>query len=121
MPLLAAAIWFALGELLAHHWLPAILLLTAFLLMVVLTALTLHRCLRIAVIPLAGVWMVVGMWSAEVQPVPSQQTTLLHYADGLSRQVHGSVMRVRLLPPRTAMDSAIDLSRRSRYGQYPGT
>ncbi len=44
--------------------------------------------------------MVVGMWCAEVQPFPVPQTALQSYADGLSRQVRGRVVRVRELPPR---------------------
>jgi competence protein ComEC len=44
--------------------------------------------------------MVVGMWCAEVQPVPLPQTALQSYADGLSRQVRGRVVRVRELPRR---------------------
>ena len=42
--------------------------------------------------------MVVGLWCAQVRPVPSTQQTLLSYADGLSRQVRGRVVRVRELP-----------------------
>lgn len=40
------------------------------------------------------------MWCAEVQPSPVPQTILQSYADGLSRQVRGRVVRVRELPPR---------------------
>src|SRR6185437_3415118 len=52
------------------------------------------------ILPVAAIWMVVGMWCAEVQPFPAPQTALQSYADGLSRQVRGRVVRVRELPPR---------------------
>jgi competence protein ComEC len=44
--------------------------------------------------------MAAGLWCAEIAPTPNPQQALLSYADGLSRQVRGRVMRVRELPPR---------------------
>lgn len=61
--------------------------------------LALKRSLRLAVLPLAAVWIVVGFWCAEMQPAPATQQALLNYADGLSRLVVGRVVRVRELPP----------------------
>jgi competence protein ComEC len=107
-PLMAAAIWFALGELMARHWRPVVLLLMALVLLIGLTLMALRDWLRVAIVPLAAVWIVVGMWSAEVQPAPSRQTALLQYADGLSRDVRGRVMRVRTLTPRIAVDQDSD-------------
>ena len=107
-PLMAAAVWFALGEVMAWHWRPVVLLLVALVLLVGLMLMALRGWLRVAVVPLAAVWIVVGMWSAEVQPGPSRQTALLQYADGLSRAVRGRVMRVRTLSPRTAVDQDSD-------------
>ena len=107
-PLLAAAVWFALGEVVGRNGRPAVLLVVAFLLLVSLLAVSLRRTLRLTVVPLAGVWMVVGMWSATVQPVPERQTQLLHFADGLSRTVRGKVVRVRVLPPRGASEQDLD-------------
>lgn len=98
-PLLAAACWFALGELMAKNLPPAIILLIAVVLLFGLTLAALRNSLRVAIMPLAAVWMTVGLWSAEIQPVPSTQQALLNYADGLSRQVRGRVVRVRELPP----------------------
>jgi competence protein ComEC len=99
-PLLAAACWFALGEVLVHNWLPPIVLLIAALLLVLATLAALHRSLRIAILPVAAVWIAVGFWCAEVHPVPSTQHDLATYADGLSRQVRGRVTRVRELHPQ---------------------
>ena len=84
-----------------------IVLVIGLVLLAILTVVALRGWLRVAMVPVAGVWMVVGMWCAEVQPAPPQQTALLQYADGLSRAVHGRVVRVRALPPRM-LDSAPD-------------
>ncbi len=64
-----------------------------------LTLASLRWSLRIAIVPLAAVWMAIGCWCAEIQPVPPTQQALAGYADGLSRQLRGRVMRVRDLPP----------------------
>lgn len=99
-PLLAAAVWFALGEAMARNRQPAVVLLLALVMLTGLALVGLRSSLRVTVLPLAAVWMVAGMWCAEVQPFPVSQTALQSYADGLSRQVRGRVVRVRELPPR---------------------
>jgi competence protein ComEC len=97
-PLLAAVCWFALGELIARNWHPAIILLITTALLVLLTLTALRCCLRIALVPLAALWIAIGCWCAQIQPAPSTQQALASYADGLSRQVRGRVIRVRELP-----------------------
>lgn len=98
-PLLAAVCWFALGELMARNWQPPVVLLVGVVLLFLLSLLALRRSLRLAIVPLAALWMAIGFWSAETQPAPSTQHALLTYADGLSRQIRGRVVRVRQLPP----------------------
>lgn len=44
--------------------------------------------------------MAIGCWCAEIQPAPPIQQALASYADGLSRQVRGRVVRVHELPPQ---------------------
>ena len=48
-----------------------------------------------------AVWMTVGCWCAEIGHVPPTQQALASYADGLSRQFRGRVIRVRELPPQS--------------------
>ena len=98
-PLLTAVCWFALGELMARNHAPTIVLLIAILLLGILSLVALRWSLRIAIVPLAAIWMAAGLWCAEIQPVPPTQHALAAYADGLSRQVRGRVVRVRELPP----------------------
>lgn len=99
-PLLAAAVFFALGEVMARSWQPAVVLLVAVVVMSGMAVAALQGASRVALVPLAGVWMVVGMWCVEVQPVAPSQAQLMGYADGLSRAVRGRVVRVTVLPAR---------------------
>jgi competence protein ComEC len=101
-PLLTAVCWFALGEIISRNQRPAVILLIATVLLSLLTLAALRLSLRIAIVPLAAVWMAIGCWCAEIQPVPPTQQALASYADGLSRQIRGRVMRVRELPPQQA-------------------
>lgn len=103
-PLLAAALAFCVGDLLALRsfaWRPAVLLLGFSLLLVALTFYANQR-LRLAVLPAVALWVVAGFWCAELEPAPPSQAALARYADGLSRTVVGHVTRIRELPPRTA-------------------
>ena len=111
-PLLAAALCFALGESLTKLPPPAsrptILLLFAVLAFTALTLLALRRSLRLAILPVAALWIAAGLWSAQLQPTPSPQTALLTYADGLSRTVQGRIVRIRALPARASNDESSD-------------
>ncbi len=98
-PLLAAVCWFALGELFARNHQLAITLLIATILLSLLTLAAQRWSLRVAIVPVAAIWMTVGCWCAEIGPVPPAQQALASYADGLSRQLRGRVIRVRELPP----------------------
>ena len=84
-PLLAATVCFAMGigaERLG--WRPAMVLLVAAGLMLGLSGWALRRGARVALVPVLGLWGVVGWWCAEVRPSPDPQTALLGYADNLS-------------------------------------
>jgi competence protein ComEC len=99
-PLLTAVCWFALGEVISRNQQPIVILFIATILLSLLTLAALRWSLRTAIIPLAAVWMAIGCWCATIQPVPPTQQALAGYADGLSRQLRGRVMRVRELPPQ---------------------
>jgi competence protein ComEC len=101
-PLLFAALCFALGIVIAKSWHPIVALLLAILLLLPLIFLGLRNRARTAVLSVATLWMVVGLWCAEIQPSPPSQQTLLSYADGLSRTVRGRIIRIRKLPPQAA-------------------
>ena len=114
-PLLAAALWFALGELLARSWHSTAILLAALLVLIALVLLALRSARRVALMPLAVLWMAVGLWCAQIRPAPPTQVELAPYADGLSRTIRGRVERVRLLPARTDAETAD----RGAWGEQP--
>ena len=100
-PLLFAACCFAIGE--TFTKLPApprltLLLVAGTLALFALAIVALRHAFRIALLPLAAVWLGIGLWSAQLEPAPSPQTGMLAYADGLSRTVEGRIVRVRELP-----------------------
>lgn len=83
----------------ARNHAPTVIVLLAISLLCGLTLASLRWSFRIAIVPLATVWIALGLFCAEVQPAPSTQHALKTYADGLSRQVRGRVVRVRELAP----------------------
>ena len=62
----------------------------------------------VGLVPLAGLWVVMGLGCAEMQPGAATQAELRGFADGLSRMVRGRVMRVRVLPPQAREDADVD-------------
>jgi len=100
-PLAAAAVWLALGIAFAHWqrsrfvFAPTVELLGALLLLTILTAIALRRAQRIAWIPVAAIWLVLGIAARSWQPSPPYPAALMAYADNLSRTVRARVVRVR--------------------------
>ena len=95
MPVLWAAGWFAAGIGMARIasqpsaiWLLALMLLGGLLAIQVRTE-------WVRLIPLAGLWIVIGFACAEIQPSASQQAELRSFADGVNREVRGRIIRVR--------------------------
>jgi competence protein ComEC len=84
----------------AHNRKPAVVLLIAVVFLSLLTLAALRYSLRTAIVSVAAVWIAIGCWCAEIQPAPPTQHALAAYADGLSRQLRGHVVRVRELPPQ---------------------
>ncbi len=99
VPLLAACTCFALGDLIALRWQPTLLLAAATLILFLLSLVSLRKAARIAIIPTYALWIALGCWCAQIEPAIPQQQALHHLADGLTRDVEGTVTRVRTLPP----------------------
>lgn len=76
-------------------------LIVAVLLLAILSCIALRWTARIAVVPVAALWIVAGFWCWQIRPAPQPQRELLRYADGLSRDVRGRVLRVRPLAMQT--------------------
>ena len=73
----------------------------AIFLLTVFAVVALKKTFRITVIPVAALWIATGFWCWQIRPVPDSQHELLRYADGLSREVRGRIVRVRPLAPQT--------------------
>jgi competence protein ComEC len=104
-PLAAAALCFALGILLArlslHETAHLVLSLAALALIAVI-----GQGSRIGWLPLAALWIVLGIAAFEWQPTPPDQSALLADADNLSRTVRGHVLRVHRPAPQPAEGDA---------------
>ena len=107
-PLLWAALWFCVGIGAGRlGWVPAVVWVGAFLLLAGLSGAAIRQR-RVGLLPLAGLWVAVGLGCGEMQPGAATQTELRGLADGLSRTVRGRVMRVRVLPPQARQDVDVD-------------
>ena len=99
-PLAFAAVCFALGIGAAHVQLarpsftPLPLLLGALALLAALSIIAMRISIRLAWLPVAAAWMVLGFAAAQWQPSPAPPTALMTYADNLSRTIRGTVVRV---------------------------
>ena len=97
-PMLAAAVCFAAGDLLARRWQPPGLLFAVLLAVFGLCIWGLLQARRIATVPVLALWVAVGCTCAQIERPVARQEALTSYADGLSRTVRGRVVRVRELP-----------------------
>jgi competence protein ComEC len=93
VPLFHAAWLFAAGIAAAHWlWLRPSLVLVALALVAALCCLAAFRAQRIAWLPLAVLWILLGAWCAWMQPHPAPAPDLAALSDGLLRTVEGTVV-----------------------------
>ena len=93
MPLFHAAWLFAAGIVLAHWlWLRPSLVLIALALIAGLSCLAALRAQRIAWLPLAALWLLLGAWCALMEPQPAPAPALAALSDDLLRTVEGTVI-----------------------------
>ncbi len=97
-PLLAAFACFAVGDWIALRWQPTVLLAASAVVLLALALAALRHSLRLAILPVYALWVVVGCWCTQIEPPVPQQQRLQQFADGLTRSVLGTVIRVRTLP-----------------------
>lgn len=101
VPLMVAVVCFAAGIIIALRWQPPFLLVASTALLLALSIFSLRKTLRLAILPTYALWIACGCWSAQIQPSLPRQQALQQAADGLSRTVRGTVVRVRPLPAST--------------------
>jgi competence protein ComEC len=93
VPLFYAAWLFAVGIAVAQAlYLRPSLVLIALALVAVLCGVAAFRAQRIAWLPLAVLWLLLGAWCAEMEPHPAPASALAALSDGLLRTVEGTVV-----------------------------
>jgi competence protein ComEC len=93
VPLFHAAWLFAGGIALTNWaWLRPSVVLVGLGLVAVVCALAAWRAQRVAWVPLAALWCLLGVWCAEMEPYPAPSPALTALSDGLARTVEGTVV-----------------------------
>lgn len=117
VPLFHAAWLFALGIVAAKWtWCAPGELLIALIPVAALCAVAAGRAQRIAWLPVALLWLLLGAWCAEMQPQPAPAHPLEALSDGLMRSVEGTVENTGPLRVETEQNvdqpSATEISQR---------
>jgi competence protein ComEC len=107
VPLFHAAWLFALGIVVADSiWLRPAYLLIALVPVVILCGMAALRAQRVAWVPLAVLWCLLGAWCAEMQPQPAAAPALAALSDGLVRNVEGTIIDAG--PVREELEQNVD-------------
>ncbi len=107
VPLFHAAWLFAAGIVLASRdWLQPSVVLIALALTGVACVAAALRAQRIAWLPLAALWLLLGAWCGEMEPHPAPAPALATLSDGLLRTVEGTVSDTG--PVRTELEQNVD-------------
>jgi competence protein ComEC len=107
VPLFHAAWLFAAGIALANWlWLRPSMVLIALLLTAVVCGVAAFHAQRVAWLPLATLWLLLGAWCAEIEPHPAPAPVLAGLSDGLLRTVQGTVVDAG--PVRAAIEQNVD-------------
>jgi competence protein ComEC len=93
VPLFHAAWLFAVGIAVTKAlWLPPSFVLIALAMVAVMCGVAAFRAQRIAWLPLAALWLLLGAWCAWMEPHPAPTPALATLSDGLLRTVEGTVV-----------------------------
>jgi competence protein ComEC len=107
MPLFHAACLFAAGIAAAQWlWLRPSFVLIAIAAVAVLCVMAAFRAPRIAWLPLAVLWLLLGEWCAQMEPHPAPAPQLAALSDGLLRTVEGTVIDTG--PVRAELEQNVD-------------
>jgi competence protein ComEC len=92
-PLFHAAWLFAVGIGIAHYiWLRPAWLLLSLVPVSILCGLAAIRAQRLIWVPVGVLWLILGVWCAEIQPQPAPEPALAALSNGLMRTVEGTVI-----------------------------
>ncbi|MGA3081748.1 MAG: ComEC/Rec2 family competence protein [Terracidiphilus sp.] len=105
VPLFHAAWLFAAGIAVSHAlWLRPSMMLAAMAPMAVLCGVAALRAQRLAWLPLAVLWLLLGAWCAQMEPRPAPAPALAALSDGLLRTVEGTVVDAGPVRGQTEQD-----------------
>jgi competence protein ComEC len=92
IPLFYAALLFLAGIVLAHFvYLRPSYLLAGLLPLTLVTVSALRKTPRLTWLPIAAIWLTLGIWSAETEPAPAPDPAIAKLSDGLLRTIEGTV------------------------------
>ena len=92
VPLFYAALLYMAGIVVARYlYLRPGLLLAGLLPLALVAAVAIAKAPRLAWLPLAAIWIVLGAWSAETEVQPAPDPAITELSDGLLRTVEGTV------------------------------
>jgi competence protein ComEC len=111
-PALYAAVWLCTGIVLAgYQWIAPATLIAAILLCALFCLVATRKALRVALLPLACCWLMLGLLLSEIEPGPDPQTQLSVIADaGDTTAIHGEVTRttpIRMTQSTSPFGSAV--------------
>ncbi len=125
-PALYGAVWLCAGIVLAgYSWIAPGILINAILLIALLCVVAARIALRVALLPLACCWMMLGLLVGEIEPGPDPQTQLSVIADaGDTTAISGKVTRttpVRISQSTSPFGSAVREERSESFDVWVAT
>jgi competence protein ComEC len=109
VPLFYAALLYLAGIVLARYlYFRPSLLLADLLPLALIAVLAIMKAPRLAWLPLAAIWLVLGCWSAETELQPAADPSISRLSDGLLRTVEGTVADAGLVRAPETVDQSID-------------
>ncbi len=106
VPLFHAAWLFAAGISVTNWmWMPPSQVLIALAMLAALCVLAALGAQRVAWVPLAAMWLLLGAWCGEMEPRPAPASELAALSDGLLRTVEGTVVDAG--PVRTELEQNV--------------
>ena len=92
IPLFYTALLYLAGIVIAHYrYLRPSWLLAGLTPLAAIAAITIWKAPRLRWLPIAAIWLILGIWSAETEPTPAPNPTIAQISDGLLRTVEGTV------------------------------
>ncbi len=108
-PLFHAAWLFAVGIVIVNGmWLRPSWLLCALAPTAALWVIAIYRAERVAWVPMAAMWLLLGAWCAEMEPQPAPAPQLASLSNGLMRELEGNVVNVESVRNVTTPDDTED-------------